>query len=150
MEYRCILAALDLTEHDGRVLERARHMADREDAALAFVTAVKPVRLAHHGIAGGVATPRVDFDGPRVEQYRGQLAAIGHRWRVAEDDIFVRTGSPDRVIANVAREIGADLIVVGGHQHHGFERLRRSTAHGVVAASTSHRVTADTLVVEVD
>jgi len=52
-------------------------------------------------------------------------------------------GCPERRLAEMAREQGADLVVVGSHQYHGFERLwHRSVSRGLL-----HAVSANVLVV---
>jgi nucleotide-binding universal stress UspA family protein len=44
----------------------------------------------------------------------------------------LRVGSPDTEIAQLAADLGADLIVVGTHGHRGLERLLGSVAESLV------------------
>jgi universal stress protein A len=48
----------------------------------------------------------------------------------------VRVGPPGPTIDAVAAEVGAELVVIGSHGHHGFLGLFGSTAKAVLRSVT--------------
>jgi nucleotide-binding universal stress UspA family protein len=68
----------------------------------------------------------------RLEEWIGYL-----EWGTAEVKSEVKTGAPYKVITNTAKEIGADLIVMGSYGRSGFARmLIGSTTEKVVRKAT--------------
>jgi universal stress protein A len=57
---------------------------------------------------------------------------------------YIVTGHTESEIHRVAKEISADLIIVGSHGRHGLALLLGSTANGVL-----HGATCDVLAVRV-
>jgi nucleotide-binding universal stress UspA family protein len=81
-----------------------------------------------------VATPSPTIAGPvsREEAYAEQIDQAGQTLKQWLDPLHevrawlaghIRVGRPDREIAQVASDVGADLIVVGAHGKRGLQRL---------------------------
>lgn len=72
----------------------------------------------------------------RITEILGTSAGISTR-------VEANWGRPDAPLAGMAKEAGADLIVVGSHQYHGFERLWKTS----VSSGLLHNAAMSVLVV---
>lgn len=113
--YRKILVAYDGSEDGKAALAQAVELADLCRAELLLLTVVDVgMELAlSQGVAAG---------GPFEEQFRqaGELLAVaaeGVKAKGLTVSTQVAAGHPGERIAAVAREAGADLIVLGHRQH---------------------------------
>jgi len=127
--YLTILVALDGSPREPAVFQTACALAQRSGAALHACRAVTvPV-----GIPEAVwAVPQGQLDAALLTDATTALAQ-----RVADGSPqvarqHVRIGQPTDVVLDVAKEIGADLIVIGAHGYGAFERLIGSTASKIV------------------
>ncbi len=128
--YQHILVPVEFTPDNEPVIERAGEIAALNDARLSLIHVVEPVGMAY---AGEVPFPE-DFD---VERYAGeqaelQMEQLRQRLGLPESACHVVTGSPKHEIVRLAKERGADLIVLGSHGRHGLQLLLGSTANGVL------------------
>ncbi|GAB4299579.1 MAG: universal stress protein [Thiohalomonadaceae bacterium] len=100
----------------------AEHSAAAVDAAIGLAQAWRLPLTVVHAVAAGLD----------MSSAEATVAAICRRAAVLEIDCEARVeaGRADAVIAAVARECGADLIVVGSHGHSGI----MSVIHGSVSA----------------
>lgn len=133
-----MLIGVDGTPESDRALERAAELA-RALGASATVASVAPY---YHGYGRGVGV--VDpADSPErhreyVEEARARLAQMS-----VDADVVERIGEPARTLAEIADDVGADLIVVGTHEYGGIGRL----LHGSVSEAVSHKAHVDVLIV---
>ncbi|MES2624051.1 MAG: universal stress protein [Pseudomonadota bacterium] len=138
--YTNILVAVDLSPDSAFVLDKARHIAKQYDAALSLVHVMEPIAVGYTLDISGA-----DFEtlySEVMRQARNSLVELGASVDIPEHRLHNVLGSPAREIRNTAKEIRADLVVVGGHGKHGFELLLGSTSSGV-----SHGVECDLLIV---
>lgn len=125
--YRTILVALDGSPREPAVLSAASTLAQRSGAVLHACRAVtRPVGVPD----AAWAVPPGDLDRALVEHAAAALAERVAGTAVAEH--HVRLGQPADVVLDVAKEIGADLIVIGAHGYGALERLIGSTASKIV------------------
>jgi universal stress protein A len=75
---------------------------------------------------------------------KNHLAEFASSLAIEDDDRHLIFGRPETEIHTLAKEIDADLIVVGSHGRHGLALLLGSTANGVL-----HGATCDVLAVRV-
>ncbi len=124
METQHVVVAYDFSEPADLALERAVELACRApNHHLHFITALDP----HHGIGlepGAV----VDYQyAERVQDKLSELlhALFGARALTGEVHFFVhaRIGHATDEILDLAKEVGADLIIVGSHGRTGIKRL---------------------------
>jgi nucleotide-binding universal stress UspA family protein len=115
--YKRILLAYDGSESGQKALTQSREMAEWSKSQVRLV-AVMPPPAAYVGAEGGVYD--AGYEKQERERYDAvlregvqRLADAGHD---AQGEVLV--GDPVIEIARYAREIGADLIVVG-HRHLG-------------------------------
>ncbi len=140
--YANILVAVDLSPDSAFVLDKARHMAKQFEAELNLVHVMEPIAVGYTLDISGA-----DFETLYAEvmrQSRNSLIELGTSVGIPEHRMHNVLGSPAREIRNTAKEIKADLVVVGGHGKHGFELLLGSTSSGV-----SHGLECDLLIVRI-
>lgn len=125
-----ILACLDTSPRASTVLAAARDLATRTGAKLAVFRSVGlPAEIDKEFLA---ISPN-DVVDQLVSRAKEDLA------RVAADvpkdvleGVFVRVGSPWDAICTEARELDADVIVLGSHGYSGLDRILGTTAAKVV------------------
>jgi len=142
-QYKHILLAADFTENGKKVADKAKELANSNQAQLSIVHVVDnlPITDATYG-------PIIPFDGDLTEQLmaaaKKRLAKIANELGIAENNQWMEIGSPKLEIVRIAEENDVDLIVVGSHGRHGFALLLGSTANGVL-----HHARCDVLAVRI-
>ena len=118
MSIKNIVCALDLTTRSEEVLARAGQFASEYGAQLTVV----------HSVPGTDAIPERIYD---CELRRHLLAQAREQMIVmlthsgVNASVRVEAGEVAHVVADAAREHGADLVIIGrGQHHHGLGRLR--------------------------
>ncbi|MBK1619471.1 hypothetical protein CKO42_13705 [Lamprobacter modestohalophilus] len=148
--YTHILVGVDFAPESEVVLERAVMMRDRFDARLSLVNVVDYVAPGTEYAGGAfVAEPILPDDG-RLERELLELAqkeidVLGERLSVTAQDRIIESGPTARSIQHVARDIGADLVIVGVHERNWLGRLLGSTPQSLL----KHEV-CDVLAVRLD
>lgn len=124
IEIRRILCPVDLSEPSSHALDHAAAIARWYESSLTVLHVVARVPLAALG-PGAPARPAVLLTPPdrdaliaRIRQFAGTVAA----GRVGPE-IATREGDPVGEILAQAREMSADLLVLGTHGRSGFDRL---------------------------
>ena len=114
MGYKHILAAVDMTEESTQVLDEARRLATDHKARLSILSVVKPLTQVYGGLDMAAYTQAtVNFERQAQAQVLAQLKGMAGKLGVNEQDMHVSIGSPATQIVEVAKDQGADLIVVG-------------------------------------
>jgi universal stress protein A len=140
-QYTNILVAIDLSEDSTPVVQRARALADANGAQLHLIHVIEPLSFAYGGDIP------MDFSGIQEEihqQATQQMRRFAERNNIDEQHQYIVLGKPEVEIHGTAKELGADLIVVGSHGRHGLALLMGSTANGVM-----HGASCDVLAVRV-
>lgn len=117
--FRRILAAVDLSEQSGRVLECARAVAESDEAEIRVLYVLEPLPKM---LARAVA----DKDDERWRHGRQQMQALLEKAGMAgrgSVEPRIRQGHAGREILEEAQEWDADLIVLGTHGFGFFDRL---------------------------
>lgn len=131
MTYATILLAHDFSAGGGKALERAAALAGTFGAQLHLLHIVEylpPVDTSF----GAVSPFEVDLTDQMIASARKRVHALAGEQGIAVEHCWVEVGSPKLEIIRIAREIGADLIVLGTHGRHGLGLLLGSTAASVV------------------
>ena len=115
--YSKVLAAVDLSDESFQVMEEANRVALHCSADLA-VCNVSPS----------------SYD-PLLNEAAERLGRLADSYGIDEDDVFELAGHVGPRVHDLARDIGADLIVVGTHGKHGLQLLTGSTANAVLHGS---------------
>lgn len=139
MTFTHVLVAVDGSDHAAHAAEMATDIATRYDAEITLLHVMRPKPLT-------VSVP------PELEEYErlehlhitsaSVLRAAGHHILTGaartctrggtKPREVVRTGDPAKVIAAQAKELGADLVVMGSRG--------LSDAKGMLLGSVSHKV----------
>jgi universal stress protein A len=133
MAYQHVLFAADFSEDAPRVGERAREIARKYGARLSMIHVVEDVNI---GLSGGYellpVLPNLP-DEALLREARAALGELAQRHGTGDAEKWVvNAPSTKEGILEVAREHGADLIVVGSHGRHGLALLLGSTANALL------------------
>lgn len=145
MSYTHVLAAVDLSDEAGQVLKEAKQIAEDHSAKLSLISVVKPLTQVYGGLDMAAYTQAsVNFEREAQTQAVEQLKKFGAGVGVDARDVHAVIGAPAPQIVDTAKDLGADLIVVGSHGKHGLGLLLGSTANGVL-----HHAQCDVLTVRI-
>jgi universal stress protein A len=138
--YKNLLVATDFHNNNLPVVHKAANIAKIYNAELHVVSIVPNVP---YYMASGLASLSDVEDNLEA----GSKARLDEVRDALDENVkcHIAQGSAKIEISRIAKEIKADLIVVGSHGRHGFQRVLGSTASGVL-----HRAKCDVLVVRVD
>ncbi len=126
-----IIAALDLQQQTELVINKAVEMADKFEADLHLVHVVAPVGtyIATNMVdpLAGMETAMLPNELDLIEVHkniaREKLDKMEARLNAGEITRRILFGMVEDEIVNYAREVNADMIVIGTHQHSGLSRL---------------------------
>jgi universal stress protein A len=129
-KYQRILVAIDLTPEGNRVLEQAIELSQLNDATLTLVNVVEHVPSVYSAESSFPEIPNIEKQlNDKAEE---GMSKIKEEFKVSDSASFIRVGSAKHEIIELAKDIGADLIVVGSHGRHGLKLLLGSTANGIL------------------
>jgi universal stress protein A len=131
--YRHILVAVETHEEGQPVLARARDLARQFSAKLSVLHVVEYLPVDPAGDA--LLTTPVDLSRERATQAETRLKEWCANLGVPYENAKVVIGSITTEILRAAKELDADLIVVGHHPRHGLAALFSHTEGGVVQRS---------------
>jgi len=148
MAYRHILVAVAPLEDGEILLGRAQSLAQKLGARLSVLhvtEVVLPVNAFGAGALTGGADDlsvvnQVEMTETLLQAAQKRIAMLCEKCGITGADISVRVGGHAAEIIAGAEELGADLIVVGHHPHHGWSALFSHTEESVV-----HRSSCDVL-----
>ncbi len=138
--YNKILVAVDLSDDSPVVLDKALSLAKLYGAELSMVHVMEPIAVGY-----AVEVTSVDIEGLHAEaakHARTALIELGASVDIPARRLHNVLGQPAREIRELAKDIKAGLIVMGGHGKHGWELLFGSTSSGV-----THGASCDLLIV---
>ncbi|MHC4480577.1 MAG: universal stress protein [Planctomycetota bacterium] len=118
-----IVCAVDFSENSDYALSYAVQLARTFDAELKLLHVVELPFLPSYALAG---VPDLSMPVEQIQQNsRRKLDELLEdcRQRYERTDADLRTGSPFLEIINYAREVDADLIVVGTHGRTGLRHM---------------------------
>jgi universal stress protein A len=145
MGYKHVLAAVDLSDEANQVLREAKQVAEDHGAKLSIISVIKPLTQVYGGLDMAAYTQSsVNFEREAQAQAVEKLTAVGAELGVAADDIIAAIGAPAPQVVDSAKDLSADLIVIGSHGKHGLGLLLGSTANGVL-----HHAECDVLTIRI-
>jgi universal stress protein A len=130
--YRRILIVVDLTESSQII---ARHAQALASAAGAEVELLHVVEFVPVEPMGETLMPAVQIEDELLERARQRLTALARELGMPESVARVEAGNVKSEIVRVARERGADLIVLGSRERHGVSILVNLTEDTVLHAA---------------
>jgi len=127
--YKHILVAVDLSEDAQFVLEKAKVIADSNQAKITLVHVVEPLSV---GYGSDIALDLTTMQDEITDQAKEQLQALSSRMSIENLQQYVVYGRPDREVHRLAEDACVDLIVVGSHGRHGLALIFGSTSTGIL------------------
>lgn len=130
--YRRILVVVDLTESSLSIARRGQALASAAGAEIELLHVVEFVPVEP---MGETLMPAVQIEEELLERAQQRLAALARELGVPESATRVEAGNVKSEIVRVARERGADLIVLGSRERHGVSILVNFTEDTVLHAA---------------
>jgi universal stress protein A len=130
-EYRNILLAVDFSEDDHYVAQKAKYLTEKFKAELSIIHVLDNIPMPD--TAYGTIIPLdqlTSYESLEIE--KNNLTKIADQLNVSSCHRWLVWGEPKEEIARFAEEYHIDLIVVGSHGRHGLALLLGSTANGVL------------------
>lgn len=130
-QYRHILIAVDFSSHTSEVCNKARAIAQRNQAKLSICHVVEDFPLTDFAYEPMISVD-IDMREAMLDAGRKQLARLAEDLSIPAAQQWVECGSPGHDLVRIADENQVDLIVVGSHGRHGIKMLLGSTANAVL------------------
>jgi universal stress protein A len=140
-DYRKILVAVDLSDDSTIILDKARHLAQANEAELSLVHVQAPLAVSY-----ALDIPSInlaDLHAELTDEAHRRLLTLGGTVDIPASRLHSLIGQPAREIRALAKTLGVDLIVTGGHGKHGLDLLLGSTSTEV-----AHGISCDLLIVK--
>ncbi len=130
--YRKILVATDLnTTEENHVIEKVRELSKRSDVEVHMVHVIEEVTFSYG--TPFLMNDMMDWHRELETTARETLEKFGAHLQIASNHMHLVRGEPKDLVIKVAKEINADLIIVGSHGQKGLELLLLgSTANAIL------------------
>ncbi|HWG32014.1 MAG TPA: universal stress protein [Steroidobacteraceae bacterium] len=130
--YRRILVVVDLTESSLPIARRGQALASAAGAEVELLHVVEFVPVEP---MGETLMPAVQIEDELLQRARQRLVALAAELGLPDAATRVEAGNVKSEIVRVARERGADLIVLGSRERHGLSILVNFTEDTVLHAA---------------
>jgi universal stress protein A len=130
-DYQHILIAADFSSHSNEVCNKARQLAERNNARLSICHIVEDFPLTDFAYEPMISVD-IDMRDALLEAGKKQLTKLADTMGIAASQQWVECGTPGHDIVRIADEQRVDLIVVGSHGRRGIKMLLGSTANAVL------------------
>ena len=127
--YRQLLVAIDLSDQSRAIAAKSVELARQWQAQLRLLHVIEFVPVEPMSDA---LVPVVQIDDKVVARAKEQISALASGLGVAGDCCRVATGNVKGEILRQAREVNADLIVLGCRERHGLSILVNLTEDTVL------------------
>lgn len=129
-KYKHILVALELdSDSDSTILNKAKELSQVYGASLTLIHGVE--HLSSYGVAYGVPAG-IDVEQELMKAANEMMATQAEKAGLKGCETIVQQGPAKYVVLEKAKDIKADLIVVGSHGRHGVRLLLGSTANAIL------------------
>jgi universal stress protein A len=131
-EYRRVLLVVDLSEDSLLIGRRAQAVAAAMGAEIDLLHVVEYVPVEP---MGETLMPAVQIEDELLDRAKQRLITLGAQIGVPAAACRVEAGNVKSEIVRIARELHADLIVLGSRERHGLSILVNFTEDTVLHAS---------------
>ncbi len=118
--YNNILCAIDVTSDDESVINKARVIADQNNANLNIVHVIEYSFL-----------PK-GYQHKLEQQVMPRIQKLGEEYSVDKKNRFVKFGQAYIEICELEKKLNIDLVVLGSHGKHGIKAILGSTANATL------------------
>lgn len=139
--YKHILVAIDLSDEADGVLEKAKDLAESNQAQLTLVHVVEPLSVAY---GSDIPLDLTTLQDEITQQARERISKLAESINLDRGEQHVVYGRPEREVHRIAGESNVDLIIVGSHGRHGLALILGSTSTSIL-----HGASCDVLAVRV-
>ena len=127
--YSQLLVAIDLSDQSRAIAAKSVELARQWQAQLRLLHVIEFVPVEPMSDA---LVPVMQIDDRAIARAREQIVELADTLGVAADVCQVATGNVKAEILRQAREVGADLIVLGSRERHGLSILLNLTEDTVL------------------
>jgi len=131
-DYRRILLVVDLTEDSLHIGRRAHALATALGAQVDLLHVVEYIPVEP---MGETLMPAVQIEDELLDRAKQRLTALAEQIGVPAVSCRVEAGNVKSEIVRIARELHADLIVLGSRERHGLSILVNFTEDTVLHAA---------------
>src|SRR5882762_10039808 len=131
-EYRRVLLVVDLSDDSLLIGRRAQAVATALGAEIDLLHVVEYVPVEP---MGETLMPAVQIEDELLDRAKQRLTALGTQLGVPATSCRVEAGNVKAEIVRIARELKADLIVLGSRERHGLSILVNLTEDTVLHAA---------------
>jgi universal stress protein A len=142
MAYKRLLVAIDLGATSDKIATKAATLARNQQAEIHVLHIMEPLSLTY---GADLHLDTSELQEEINEQADTHLTRLADHLNIPEQHCHLRSGRPEHEIPTLAKQIGADLIVLGSHGRWGLELLLGTTTDSVLGAADC-----DVLAVRVD
>lgn len=129
--YQNILLAIDFSDYDHYVAQKAKSLAEQFNAHLHIIHVLDNIPMPDTPY--GTVIPLNESSSDKLlEAKKSKLIQISNQLNIAPAYRWLVWGEPQQEITRLAAQSHIDLIVVGSHGRHGLAVLMGSTAKGVL------------------
>ena len=128
-DYRQLLVAVDLSDQSRAIAAKSVELARQWQAKLRLLHVIEFVPVEPMSDA---LVPVVQIDDRVIARAREQIQALADTLGLPNDSCRVATGNVKAEILRQARELNADLIVLGCRERHGLSILVNLTEDTVL------------------
>jgi universal stress protein A len=128
-DYRQLLVAVDLSDQSRAIASKSVELARQWQAQLRLLHVIEFVPVEPMSDA---LVPVVQIDDRVIARAREQMQALSTALGIPGENCRVATGNVKAEILRQARELGADLIVLGCRERHGLSILVNLTEDTVL------------------
>lgn len=127
--YKKILVAIDLSEDAPIVLQKAQEIALANNTPLNLLHVMEPLSVAY---GANTSFNLFDMEKELTASAKKHINELSDTVNIPEENQYIAHGIPEKEVHNMAKEIGADLIITGNHGRHGFSLILGSTSTAVL------------------
>jgi len=128
-DYRQLLVAIDLSDQSRAIAAKSVELARQWNAQLRLLHVIEFVPVEPMSDA---LVPVVQIDDRVIARAREQIEALAAALALPNDSCRIATGNVKAEILRQARELNADLIVLGCRERHGLSILVNLTEDTVL------------------
>ena len=144
-DYKHILIATDFSSSAEQILNKARDIADRNNAKLSLLHVVEYLPPIDSIYEPALSNNWMIDETEMLSQAKNSLEEFSKQQNLMDAELHTTLGTPKYEISQFVKDHQCDLLVIGSHGRHGINILLGSTANAVL-----HEMPCDILAVKID